>query len=86
MHLIFALLEALFPIIAADFELDDFCAIEPVLDLVALDVNAAVIPLADRLQWFVVRSRNQFVKRCRAVSRVLSILIFGVVENLVFET
>ena len=54
MLFILTFLETLLPIIAAVFDFDDFFAIEPVLDVITLGQDAALIPFADRLQWFAV--------------------------------
>jgi hypothetical protein len=59
---IFAVLEALFPVVTANFDLDDFLAIEPVLDVVAIGDNASVVPLPDGLQGFAFWSGDQFVE------------------------
>src|SRR5258708_36313443 len=67
-----ALLDQRFPLVAAPFILDDFLAVEPVLDVITVDKDAALVPLADRLRQGMCRGVER-VTRSRAGQRVLPV-------------
>ena len=83
---IFALLEALVPVVAADFDVDDLFTIEPMLDGVAVGEDTRMVPFADGVDWFAVGGSCEFVKRTCAVCWILTVLVLCVVQDLVFES
>src|SRR5262245_27143090 len=78
----FALGDSLLPVITPKLVLGDFLAVEPVLDVGAVDENAHVIPLAG---WFygVLRGRIDIVTG-GGEFELAAVGMGGVIENLHF--
>src|SRR6185295_8822790 len=74
-----------FPVAAPQLVLDHFDVVEPVLDVRAVDDDARLVPLADRLQ-MPRRRRIQAVGRGRAGEARLVVLGLVVVEQLILRT
>ncbi len=62
--------------------MDDFHAVEPMLDDRAFADHAAAVPLADRFGR-IDRGLHAEVQRCGARPRILAVRVNGVVENLI---
>src|SRR5579884_1411156 len=78
----FAVRDGFFEFRAAEFVLDDFHAVEPVLDVVALEQHARMVPLAGRMERLVGVGRNDVVEGRGALLR--AVRDNGVVNHLVF--
>src|SRR2546423_10513814 len=83
----FAFGDAVLHLLAAEFVFQNFLAVEPVFDFVAVHVNAGRVPFAGGVEsgGFVRPRRDHFVKGGGAVfAVVLALGLGGIVEHLIF--
>ena len=81
--LVFAFCKAFVPVVAADFDFDDFDSVEPVFEVFAIGNDAGAVPFADWFEHFVVRTGDEVVEAAGAVG-VFACGTGGVVDDLEF--
>lgn len=70
---------------AIEVVFDDFCLVQPMFDVVALDDDAGLVPLTDGFEGFGGIACDQSVQGSRAGLGVFAVGMFGVVRDLVFR-
>lgn len=83
---VFACCESGVPFVAAVFDIQNLLTVEPMLDVVSFGDDAAAVPLADGIDWFVVGRCEKVVEGCGSVTWQFAVFVFLVVEDLVFES
>ena len=79
----FALLKRFFPFAGAGPNVENEFAVEPVLDVPAVDDDASVVEFVRRKELFVVSSRKHVVKITGAMFVDFSFTRLGIIKNLV---
>src|SRR5690606_25312291 len=73
------------PLLAPELVLDDLGAVEPVLDMRAVDQDTSLVPFAGRPCDVLCGRAHNVVPGGRSDEAVLSIRVAGIVEDLVFR-